>query len=408
MSVEKDLRKLVGLVRHQPADDRLVGTFRVPQDFTDTLGIYISITPPIQERMNQVEHSLRDDLRFERLSQTQIRESIQWLVCASLADRNSRPDEDFITRHASGIVEMSAWYSVTYLAVETPLAIGNVTIIPIEEEIRKLIPDDVWDERTRSMAITPVVGTNEGKMIIRARQQVRSALTSLRAALPGKLNMFSDVQLRFDTGEACGWLNDERPWRWYRSSNHVDLTLPTVVIDHIDGDQLALKGISSRIAKQFEIAFGWLDRARMTDDMLIRLLFLFSALEAILGDMSEGLKAQRLAFTEALLTLTQEGSFPHPSRLYFLYNDVRSYAVHGNLTFDIDDNEVSALDRRVHNAIWHYLSIVRRERITSPKGFQDWLNHHDQAPELVEWLKTNDPDNWQDFGWPPTRVKDAR
>jgi hypothetical protein len=239
LPVEKDLRKLVGLVRYQPADDRLVGTFRVPKDFSATLGNYISITSSIQEMMNQAERSLRDDLRFERLSQTQIRASIQWLVSASLAERDSKPDRDFIDRYASEVVEMSAWYSVTYLAVDTPLTIGDVTIKPIDEKIRNLVPDDVWDDRARSIAITPVLGTNEGNMLIRARGQIRLALASLRAALPDRLELFSDIQLRFDTGEVCGWLDDSRSWRWLRSSSHVDLALPATVIDQIDGAQLA-------------------------------------------------------------------------------------------------------------------------------------------------------------------------
>ncbi len=42
-------------------------------------------------------------------------------------------------------------------------------------------------------------------------------------------------------------------------------------------------------------ALEWFERAQLATDPLIELLYLFFALEAILGDTSEGLKGEQLA-----------------------------------------------------------------------------------------------------------------
>jgi hypothetical protein len=44
----------------------------------------------------------------------------------------------------------------------------------------------------------------------------------------------------------------------------------------------------------------WIERARFTGEPLIALLYLFFALEALLGDKPEGLKADDLAFGSGL------------------------------------------------------------------------------------------------------------
>ena len=62
---------------------------------------------------------------------------------------------------------------------------------------------------------------------------------------------------------------------------------------------------------------------------LEELLYLFFALEAMLGDKSEGLKAPALAVRRAIRGLVTRDGFIHPARTYLLYDEVRSAAVHG-------------------------------------------------------------------------------
>lgn len=75
----------------------------------------------------------------------------------------------------------------------------------------------------------------------------------------------------------------------------------------------------------------WIEQAFVVGDkQLLELLFCFFALEALLGDKSDGLKAHALAFRRALLGSVVRGHFAHPNRLALLYDKVRPAAVHGS------------------------------------------------------------------------------
>ena len=62
-----------------------------------------------------------------------------------------------------------------------------------------------------------------------------------------------------------------------------------------------------------ELALRWFERAQMTEDQLTRLLFLFFAIEAILGDRSAAMKGANLAVRRAMLGFVTTGRFVDPS-----------------------------------------------------------------------------------------------
>jgi hypothetical protein len=353
--------------------------------------------------MNETAIEIETDHRFEWLSTRKIREELRWVVAASLADPKSRPAAEFVAKNARKVVTRIAWYSITHLGVQSEFAVDDVAIKPLEEEIRRSVGEEDWDRRTRSIATVAISGVDDGKMMRRARDRIRAALSLLRAILPNVLEMHADEQLRFDTGDSCGFVDDPRSFHWLISASQFDLSLSEKAIEDIRA-VVRLLPLGSDIQRQLTIAVGWLDRARTTDDMLIRALFLFFALESMLGDKSTGLKAHRLAFVEALLSHNEEGSFREPDRIYFLYDDLRSPAVHGSRDFDVDANDVNALDRRVHTALGNFISVVSREQIVSMRAFHAWLYSHPSATALMEWLRARSPELWTGFIWPPPRT----
>jgi hypothetical protein len=85
----------------------------------------------------------------------------------------------------------------------------------------------------------------------------------------------------------------------------------------------------SDIERKALVAVRWLDRAFLTGDELVALLYRFFALEALLGRKSEGLKAHGLALRQMVLAHAVTGSFPNPNATLLLYDKIRSGAVHG-------------------------------------------------------------------------------
>lgn len=61
-----------------------------------------------------------------------------------------------------------------------------------------------------------------------------------------------------------------------------------------------------------------MERARFTEERLVALLFLFFALESLLG--KRGPKAHGLAFPQAMLSHIVTGAFMHPDKTWCLYD----------------------------------------------------------------------------------------
>lgn len=132
-------------------------------------------------------------------------------------------------------------------------------------------------------------------------------------------------------------------------------------------------------------------------DPLKSLLFLFFALEAMLGDRSEGLKAHGLAYRRTLLSLATKESFTDPSRAYLLYDEVRSAAVHGEEAPPVSDDVWRALLWDVRLALNEYLELAARDGFQTRRRVLRYLRGHPDRPRLDDWLLEFDEVIWKEF-----------
>jgi hypothetical protein len=151
------------------------------------------------------------------------------------------------------------------------------------------------------------------------------------------------------------------------------------------------------IEKKAHIAMRWMERARFTADPLVALLFLFFALEALLGDKSEGLKAHALAFRHTILSHVATGGFTDPNRTLFLYDDVRSGAVHGEDAPHVDEDTADRLEWTVRDALAQYLKVARENGFTKRAQLRRFLNEHPDRTKLEDWLRTNAGPWWAEY-----------
>jgi hypothetical protein len=120
---------------------------------------------------------------------------------------------------------------------------------------------------------------------------------------------------------SSGWsLDPEKGW---------ELELGEGLEGHIDGQELAtLPAVGTTdVERRANRALVWIEQSQFAVDPTIAMLFLFFALEAILGNSSEGLKGPRLALRRAVLGAATADQFTHPTSTLLLYDVVRSNAV---------------------------------------------------------------------------------
>jgi hypothetical protein len=134
----------------------------------------------------------------------------------------------------------------------------------------------------------------------------------------------------------------------------------------------------------------------MATEPLVGTLYLFFALEALLGDKSEGLKAYGLVFRRTVLSSVMAGRFSDPFTLFALYDQVRSPAVHGSEPPEITERMLSSLDWTVREALSECLAFAWERGLSKRSQVIEALTQHEQATPVIEWLRERSPD-WADF-----------
>jgi len=82
-------------------------------------------------------------------------------------------------------------------------------------------------------------------------------------------------------------------------------------------------------------------------DPLVATLYRFFALEALLGDSSDGLKNGPLALRQMTLSAIATGGFRNPDDTFLAYKEVRSFAVHGEAEPPVPPEQASDFERVV-------------------------------------------------------------
>jgi hypothetical protein len=401
MAVEHTLSKLQRTVRlGQQLEPGQVGHYsaRVPSDLHADL--YLTLTPSEFALMQKALQELELDLRFEHLFRRSRpragRDGLWRFICRSYLDRDADHVAWFLSEYGHEIVETTCYFPVHHLVVQRPLQVGRARLIPAEDATIPRGDHFSFPPPCEGVVAIPTKGTNAGLMRGRARAEADHTLRLLRVGLRED-NRIRDEQLRFrlgtvhvfDTG-AGGWRGAQDAAWQVELSTGLEQTF-------IDQPLASLEPTPSSQAEQkAAIALRWLDRGRLATDEVVRTLYYFFALEALLGDPSEGKKALSLTFRRTMLSLVTESSFSDPLVLFYLYEQVRSSAVHGSEPPPVDPKEHRSFDWSARTALNEYLSLVRVNALRRQSELIQFLENHEEAPKLLDWLRARD-ERWDTY-----------
>jgi len=329
------------------------------------------------------------DLRFEHLDHAD--DDVWHFVAeAALDTRDHVPA--FVESHQREPINAACYIPVEFLTVNKENEVLGILLLPVNDtRIPPSKPKPAFnlEKPVGCVAAVNTRGTDYGRMAERAKIEASHALRVLRVGLreyPGIL------RFRIGTGYA---FDDRIAGRKQRDDIAYDLTLS-------DDLSLALSGPVSDLPSQPRndierkalLALRWLDKAFLTGDEVEALLYRFFALEALLGDKSEGLKAHGLAFREMMLSHLTTGGFRHPSVTWFLYDKIRSGAVHGEEVPELDWQVTSGVEWSVRDVLNQYLSLAKQRKLTKRGKLLKLLDEHPDRGALISWLRRNAGPEW--------------
>lgn len=397
-NVEELLVELQRLARMKssPGDQHAM-SFRVPSDLVHAGLKSLAVTQDVVDAMGRVEEALAHDLRLEHMDNADA--TLRDFVARAWAEPKTDQVQRYITKHSRELLELTCFLPIEYLTIDTPTRLLDLQLLPLTDPSIPAAPAP-WFNLTPpigSVAAIPVTGTNLGKMADRAQALLAHALRVARVGLRDD-NGMNDRQLRFRPGVAYAFSNNLAGWR-SRSDNAYELALVLSSLDGIDTRPVwTMPAIPmTNIQKKADLALRWMERSRFSGEPLIALLYLFFALEALLGDKSEDLKADMLAFRQLVLSHVVSGKFREPNTTWFLYDGVRSAAVHGEEAPYVDDATVASFEWAVRDTLNDYLTFASSQRIDRRGKLIQKLTAHPDVPQLVDWIRTKAGTDWEPY-----------
>ncbi len=366
----------------------------VPEDLREEGFVTVCFSSGEAATVDQAIEILVNDLRFEYLKDHEAKDLVHRFAIRAFTHQQQSVAE-FVDEHAREPERVDCFLNIEHLAVTTEVEIAGVRFVSPGDAPQPTLfgkPVDV-----QGVAAVSCVGTNFTKMTERAREKAEVGLRVLRAALRND-NFITENQLRFKLGEHAWFSSTQAGW-----ARHPDdpfgLELNSDLVEFaLEQPYASLPAAPSNdVERRAHRALLWLDKAQLEMDPTTRVLFGFFALESILGDKSEGEKARSLAYRRAMLGATVSGHFTPPDRTFFLYDSVRSEAVHGEGEQLVTGKEARGFVWDVRLAIGEYITFSKQQALTKRKVIRRALDEHPDRAKMAELLTTENPKRWADF-----------
>jgi hypothetical protein len=335
-----------------------------------------------------------EDERFEYLPKPE--EALREFVRRAATDLSEDYVPWFVASHARVPQDLICYLDVEYLNVPHEVEILGIRLLSPDDPT---LPAIDWLDSVRAtrgcVAAVPVRGTSNSKMAERAHVALEHTLRIMRV---GWADVAHVDLLRFRPGPHFAFDAQTSSWQ-RRPGDPWDLTVSEKLLEHIGLSPVWELPLSPRsdIEKRALRAVAWMERSRLSTDNLVSLLYLFIALEALLGDESEGLKADMLAFRQMALSHIDEGSFAHPNKTWALYDQVRSTAVHGEEDPVVTASDLYQFEWSTRNTLSAYLRLATARGFTKRRQLTQALERDPSVPELAAWLHDNAGTDWDKY-----------
>jgi hypothetical protein len=376
-------------------------TFSIDEDLSRPGAVTLLLGPGEVEALRTARAAIEFDPRFEHLG-ARVADPLRGQLNRFVSLCAVEPDQDhvnpFLLKNRREPEERTCFLGVEFLQIEEPFELFGLRLLPIDHgEIPQSMGRFSTEPPVGSVIAVEVTGTHLTRMKDRAVVIAERALRTLRVALRGK-RAINPLQLRFRLPESYSFGSHLVGWQTSPDSRWA-FQLDGGLLEAAAGDPIAKLADEPRtnLERHAGLALSWIEDAIMEGDSLKSLLFSFFALEAMLGDRSEGLKAHGLAYRRALLSHATRGSFPDPDQVYLLYDKVRSAAVHGEQPPPVAERDHGAFLWDVREALGEYLELAAQEGFETRRRLLAYLKDLPERGQLDDWLAEFGDDGWARF-----------
>jgi hypothetical protein len=333
---------------------------------------------------------LAEDLRFEYMDKKEREAAAQTFAARAALKKTDSQVDWFIGEYGRDVLDLTCSFAVEHLIIDQRRDLFGATFLPASD-----VSLPAWiggaPPVMDSVIAVPTTGTSGIEMMQRGKRTAEHALRLLRAGLREHRSIVDD-QLRFRLGMHYWFTVDGEPragWK-RRPGEPITFELNDELVALATSPPIANlnEDDSNDVGRRASRALTWWERSFDVSDPVIKIVFLFTALESILGNRSEGTKSDDLAMHRAALSEALDEGFSLPWRSLDLYEHVRSLAIHGEAPVAVSREEAQAFEWDIRRAINEYLRFARHSNLTKRKQVRAELEA--KRLEIERWLRGED------------------
>ena len=344
------------------------------------------------EALARAEALVGEDPRFEYMGH-RTEEALWDFACKAILVRSVDHVPPFVPEHGREPHRVEYFMPVEFLTVAMQFELLGVTLLPPTDSAVPRGELGVDLERpVGAVARVEAFGTSNQRMYARARAQAEHALRVVRLGVHSDRGVGRE-RARFRLGHTYAIGGGGGGGGWGPAPDEpADLELSPELAELVNSTPASALTLTSTsgIDQQARLALTWLERSDFAAEPLTALLFVFFALESLIGTTDEGLKGAALVFNRALLGSAAAGEWADPRETYLLYDEVRSAAVHGEAVRDVDWRVVNKVTWDVRRALHEFLELAERLGVTTRRRLLAALHEHQQRAALIDWIKARD------------------
>jgi hypothetical protein len=400
----KALSQLQAVLRAPDHPDAgIVRSGKIPVDLRDRANVEdttLSLTGDEGAALATTTALVLADPTLEHLGQRKAEQALWRFCCAAHLDRATNHVGGFVQEHARLPQKHQVLFTLRHLSVNDRFEVAGTLVLPLSDVPNALREDFRAEPHVGSVVSVEAIGTDPQRIVGRAREVAEHALRVLRAGLNSTLLYAADRQLRFRIGERHAFADSPRSGWAVADDVAWDLSIGPSEAGTVTDMPMGRLGSVPRneLERRAHTAMRWADNALLITDPIRRMLFLFFALEALVGDKSQKEKGRTIAFRRAMLDHAVRGGFRDPHVTYALYDEVRSAAVHGEEPPAISNREADRFASDVGAAINEFLAYGTTLGATRRGQVMRALDHHADAGAMLDWLRNTDTKgSWASF-----------
>lgn len=376
-------------------------------DIDRSKGDYIFLFGEYYLQYGEILEKLKKERRLEYLNPRDLKDIFWHFICEIIIDHDIYRKDlkkldnkigEFLASLSKPLEEYEIIVPLLNIDIKDfEFKMGNITVKKINKKFLEGLGSDMQNVIGSTGVIIIEKGNNPRSICERAIDKADFIIKILRISLHQNISIH-DEDLLFRRGDVILYkkVDDLSIYGVYRGLKRGRISIPIEInqkykdninkfIDNIS-ESLEMQKLSDKFKNRFIWSLTWIGRSIEQEDPDVKIIFLSTALETILTNISDDMKGENIACRMLLLNSQLNYRFVDPVKILMIYK-LRSEIIHEGKIGIATMNEYITMLHVTTDILLYSLEIIRKNDLKTKDKFVKFLDSYSESNKLIDWLK---------------------